>query len=57
VKPHRRRPEPYREPSPPEDDGERAVLTCEEMRHSTETANAVLLVVAAGAIAWFVVGR
>jgi hypothetical protein len=56
VEPHRQHADPYREPSPPEDE-DRVVLTCEEMRRSTDTANAVLLVLAAGAIAWLVVGR
>jgi hypothetical protein len=56
VKPHRRQSDPYREPSPPKDE-ERAVLTCEEMRRRTDTANAVLLAIAAGVIAWAVIGR
>jgi hypothetical protein len=56
VEPHRRRREPYREPSPPEKEPG-AVLTCEEMRRSTGTVNAMLLVFAACAIAWFFVGR
>jgi hypothetical protein len=33
------------------------VLTCEEMRRSTDTENAVLLAVAVCVIAWVVVGR
>jgi hypothetical protein len=33
------------------------VLTCEEMRRSTATANAILLVLATAAIAWIFVGR
>jgi hypothetical protein len=48
---------PYREPSPPPEDEDHAVLTCEEMRRSTGTANAILLVLAASAIAWIFVGR
>jgi hypothetical protein len=56
VKPHRQRSEPYREPSPPPEE-EGAVLTCEEMREYTGTANAVLLVLATCVIAWIFVGR
>jgi hypothetical protein len=33
------------------------VPTCEEMRRSAGTANAVMIALAAGAIAWVVVGR
>jgi hypothetical protein len=33
------------------------VLTCEEMRRSAGPANALLLAIAAGVIAWAVVGR
>jgi len=33
------------------------VLTCEEMRHSTGTANATLLALAAFTIAWAFVGH
>jgi hypothetical protein len=55
VEPRRRHPNPYREPSPPEK--ELAVLTCDEMRCSTGTTNALLLVIAACAIAWVIVGR
>jgi hypothetical protein len=47
---------PYREPSPP-DEEEPAVLTCEEMRESAGAANAMLLALAAGVIAWVVIGR
>jgi rhodanese-related sulfurtransferase len=43
-------------PSPPEDD-EPAVLTCDEMRESAGAANALLLALAAGVIAWVVIGH
>jgi hypothetical protein len=52
---HRRRFDPYREPPP--EDVVRAVRTCEEMRRTAGTANAILLVFAAFAIAWVLVGR
>jgi hypothetical protein len=56
VEAHRRRKDPYREPSPPEE-GDRAVPTCEEMRRGTGPETAFLLAFAACAIAWMFVGH
>jgi hypothetical protein len=55
VEPNRRA-DPYREPWPRKDE-DPAVLTCDEMRRSTGTANAILLVLAAWVIPWTLVGR
>jgi hypothetical protein len=56
VQPHRRRVDPYRDPWPRKVE-DRVVLTCDEMRRSTGTANAILLVLAAWVIAWALVGH
>ncbi len=56
VQPHRRRPDPYRDPWPRKAE-DRVVMTCDEMRRSAGTANAMLLVLAAWVIAWAFVGR